>query len=164
MSYLRLFPLVVSAAAIARAFAAPLASRATSCARRSRRVVATGLAVAMLIPLVPRGHLHADTVSHDEDRAALVEVEEGAGARTLRCPLYISSQSWMRPDRGHLTFEVCVPINLSFGPIELVSCTICVCDYEMESGRMLVSISMSDCSGGVTITNPNPVDGCGSYC
>lgn len=167
MSYLRLFLFAVSgAASIAKAFVAPVAAWATPRASRFRRIVAVGLAVALLIPIVPRRHLHAEIVDHDYDRAALVEVEENARAVavTLRCPPYISSQSWMRPDRGYLTFEVCVPLNLSFGPIDFISCTVCGCDYEMESGRMLISITISDCSGGVIITNPNPADDCESYC
>lgn len=158
MSYFNLFPFAVSAAAIEKAFAALVASWATLGARRFRRVVAAGLAVAMLIPIVPLGHLHAEATDHEADDAVPVDVAEESGtaaaAANLRCSSYISSQSWMTPDTGHLTEEICATFTLSFGLLDIVSCRVCVCTYEMQSGRRLV-ISESDCGGSIVITTPD---------
>ncbi|WP_420438480.1 hypothetical protein [Candidatus Palauibacter sp.] len=161
MSHLRLLPFAVSAAAsIAKAFAVPVVSWATPRARWFRRIVAAGLAVAMLIPLVPCGRLHAETTDHEAGGAAPVEVAETdtgakpvAAAVALRCAPYISSQSWMTPDTGHLTEEICATLTFSFGLLDIVSCRVCLCTYEMESGRRLV-IGESDCGGSIVISTP----------
>lgn len=159
-----LFSFLVPLSAVFRGVRAALAiSRTTPRRRRLRRGVAAGLLLAMLTPFAPAEHAHAEEVGHETTEVPAVEAEAASsvnGAAALSCPRYISSQSWMSPDRGVLTFELCVPINISYGIVEIISCTICGCDYEMDSGRMLVSIVVSECPGGIKISNPDGDDDC----
>ena len=169
MSYFGLFPFAVSAAAIKKVLATAVTSRVTFRAHRFRRVVAAGLVAAILIPIVPCGHLHAEAADRETNHAVPVDVaeESGTGAESaaaavnLRCASYISSQSWMTPDTGHLTEEIRATFTFSFGLLDIVSCRICVCTYEMQSGRRLV-VTESDCGGSIVITTPG--DDCEDIC
>ena len=173
--------LVVSAAtALRRAFAVPVATGATLGARRSRRVVSTGLLVAMLIPLLPFKQLHAETTDHGAHDPVPIEVAEEpetdvgdvpnieanvepsvnrAAAVQGGCPPYISGGP-NNPDRGVRTFGFCVdvPVPYSFGT---VSCEVCVCWYEMDDGRTERFSTTGGCSTTIRIFGPAP-DPCNS--
>ncbi len=163
MFRIRLFPSAVSCtAATGRMLAASATSSITLCARQFRRVVAAGLLLATLTPFAPMGHAHAEDAAHEVNDVPAVEAEVASGAvgaaAVHGCAPYISSSSSMRPDRGVLTFSMCVSIPFP-GTWGLGTCLLCTCWYEMDDGRS-VNLNEVDCGTIVIITNPDPGDDC----
>ncbi|WP_428278280.1 hypothetical protein [Candidatus Palauibacter sp.] len=163
MSCFRLFSLAVSrAAGIRMTFAARVALWAMLSARPSRRVVAVGLLLTILIPFVPLGHAHAETVGHEADDVPAVETGGGEGkeeaAAVHGCSRYITTGS-SRPGRGVLTLSICSLQSMP-GTFGLVSCEFCTCWYRMHDGRT-VNLNQVDCGGPIVIISNPSGDECG---